>query len=102
MNWQKYWVTAVAGCALFAAVLDVDAVELQQCEWLSNQAYRQAWLRDAHIKFPQLKSMIGSSDERPEVQQGLIALGKYVYSHPEMSPDDLADDLLTSCRSYDQ
>jgi hypothetical protein len=102
MNWQKYWVAAVSGCALLATVLDVQAVELQQCEWLSDQAYSQAWQRDAGVTFPQLRVAIRQGSERPEVKQGLIALSRYVYSHREKSPDDMADDILADCRSYDQ
>jgi hypothetical protein len=102
MNWQKYWVAAISGCVLLALTLDAQSVELQKCEWLSNQAYSQAWQRDAGVTAVQLKLMIRRGDERPEVKQGLIALSRYVFSHREMTPDDLADDLLTSCRSYDE
>lgn len=104
MNWQKYWVALVAGSAILACTISppAAAIELQQCEWLANQAYSQAWERDAGVTFPQMKVAIRHGGERPEVKQGLIALSRYVYSHHDESPDELADDILADCRGYDQ
>jgi len=103
--WQTLWLSLV-GLVFVAAVAvscqRAQAYELQQCEWLSNQAYSQAWQRDAGVTFQQLKVLIRRGDERAEWKTGLVALGRYVYSHPEMTPDDLADDILTTCKSYDQ
>ena len=104
-GWQTLWLSIVG--LLFVSAVAVScqraqAYELQQCEWLSNQAYSQAWQRDAGVTLAQLKILIRRSDERPEVQTGLIALSRYVYSHREKSPDELAEDLLQDCRSYDR
>ena len=79
-----------------------QAYDLQKCNWVSNTAYEQAWYRDAGASLPQLKELIRQSPERQEVKTGQVALARYVYAHPEMSPDDLADDLMQDCRSYDQ
>jgi len=102
INWEKRWITLMAACVLFALAIDARAYDLQKCEWLANQSYSQAWQRDAGVSLVQLKILIRRSDERPEVQTGLVALARYVYLHSEMSPDQLADDLLRTCRSYDQ
>lgn len=101
-NWQKCWVALLSGCVLLALSLNSQAYELQRCEWLSNQAYSQAWLRDARVSLAQLKVMIRRGDERPEAQTGLVALARYVYAHREKTPDQMSDDLLRDCRSYDE
>lgn len=100
INWEKRWIAMMVVLSGVCVAVDAQAYELQQCEWLSNQAYGQAWQRDAGVTLPQLKAFIRHSDERPEVQVGLIALSRYVYSHREKSPDELAEDLLQDCRSY--
>lgn len=104
-SWQTLWLALLVACMLAAFGLysqRAQAYDLQKCEWLDNSAYSQAWLRDAGVTRAQLKIMIRKSDETSAAQVGLIALSKYVYAHPEMSPDQLADDVSRECRSYDE
>lgn len=104
-SWQTLWLALLVACALAALGLysqQAAAIELQKCEWLADEAYGQTWLRDAGVTFTQLRIQIRQGDAPPEVKQGQIALSKYVYAHPEMSPDQLADDVSRECRSYDE
>lgn len=90
------------GVILLLAALPTQAYELRKCEWLADRAFEQAWLRDSGLTLKQMKVMIWQSPERPEVQTGLVALARFVYSHRDETPDQLADNLLRDCRGYDQ
>lgn len=101
---QFIWLMMVAVCAVGALALSskVRAYDLQKCQWLDNQTYSLAWLRDAGVTPAQLKVMIRKSDETSAAQVGLIALSRYVYAHRELTPDELAEDVSRECRSYDE
>lgn len=103
-NTERSWLGLLIGSAVlaFAVAPPAQAYDLEKCSWVANTAYEQAWYRDAGATLAQYKVLVRQSPIREEVKVGKIALAKYVYAHADRSPDDLADDLMQDCRSYDQ
>ena len=103
-NTERYWLGLLLGSAVlaFAVAPAAQAYELEKCNWLANTAYTQAHYRDMGATLAQYKVLVRFSAEREETKVGQLALAKYVYAHPERSPDDLSDDLMQDCLSYDR
>lgn len=101
---QLIWAALHGAVVAFAFIVApaAQAYDLEKCSWVANTAYEQAWYRDAGATLAQYKVLVHQSPIREEAKVGKIALAKYVYAHPDKSPDDLADDLMQDCRSYDQ
>lgn len=100
------WLRLIACAGIFLAVGfsagRASAYDLERCEWLGNQAFQLAYMREAGTTLGQVQSMVRNSDMREETKVGVKALAKYVYAHRGEEPGPLAARLEDECRSYDE